>query len=154
MLTSYFVKYLSVPSLSDNTNLLLRNWPLSRPLFINMPSRIPAESQHSFQSGRTHTHTPSSCLSVCVCTHLPRMQRSLWAQKTPSSRTLPWSTAPSTPWTQREEEESWSGETTALYIIQWKHLIITIVFCGNLAKKTVKGTELLRGIKGSTNTYI
>ena len=45
LLTSYLVKYFRVPSLSERTNRLLRNCPLSRPLFINMPSLIPAEHQ-------------------------------------------------------------------------------------------------------------
>ncbi|KAG7222497.1 hypothetical protein INR49_004570 [Caranx melampygus] len=34
-----------VPSLSERTNRLPRNCPLSRPLFINMPSLVPAEDQ-------------------------------------------------------------------------------------------------------------
>ncbi|KAK0143772.1 hypothetical protein N1851_018026 [Merluccius polli] len=40
LLTSDLMKYFRVPSLSDRTNRLLRNCPLSRPIFISMPSLV------------------------------------------------------------------------------------------------------------------
>lgn len=75
LLTSYFVKYFRVPSLSERTNRLLRNCPLSLPLFINMPSLVPAGNQQRafiIMTVFVHTHVHAFAQAhVCECAHLP-----------------------------------------------------------------------------------
>lgn len=85
MLTSYFVKYFSVPSLSERTNLLLRNCPLSRPLFINMPSLIPTENQQRspikmklfFMNAYLNVWLTVRVLTFLICKILPRLRKLL-----------------------------------------------------------------------------
>lgn len=117
------VKYFRVPSVSERTNRLLRNCPLSRPLFINMPSLIPAGSQQGQSWIWICYNTEAVCVIIHLCTHFLH-KWSFQAQRTPSFGTLLVSTAPSTPWAHR-----WSVNRTRLQSLCLCNKSTLIVLC-------------------------